>query len=281
MLGSALGRLGKSAELGETRDQPAPIVDRCRRGKSEKLMDPVCGQLREIGGGQFDRPRVFGPLAMHLRKVGCGLDAQFQVPEARGEFQRPVAGRERLVQLAEHRVEVYQGGADPASPMVVVQPLREGLGLAQVLQSPADFTELEKHMPQLETDFEVRLQCGLGLRQPLEDDKRLLEPDPGIRERRPRGRLLPGLPEILHRLFPQLPLDGVMGESFYLLAKAIRVQPFQRPDDPCVKLAAALLQQSAVRDLVRECVLEGVLEIWKEPRLVNELGGLQAVERAA
>ena len=106
-LGSALGRLGKSAELGKTRDQPGPIADRCGRGKIEKLMGPVSGQFREIGGGQFDRPRVFGPLAMHLRKVGCGLDAQFQVPEARGEFQRPGTGRERLVQLAEHRVEVY------------------------------------------------------------------------------------------------------------------------------------------------------------------------------
>ena len=71
--------------------------------------------------------------------------------------------------------------------MVVIQPLRENLGLAQVLQSPADFTELEKHMPQLETDFEARLQCSLGLRQPLEDDKRLLEPGTGIRERRPRA----------------------------------------------------------------------------------------------
>ena len=99
----------------------------------------------------------------------------------RAANSRPGCGRERLVQLAEHRVEAYQGGTDSASPMVVVQPLCEGLGLAQVPQSPADFTELEKHMPQLETDFEIRLQCGLGLRQPLEDDKRLLEPDPGIR----------------------------------------------------------------------------------------------------
>ena len=56
-----------------------------------------------------------------------------------------------------------------------------------------------------------------------------------------------------------------MGKPFYLLAKAIRVQRFHRPDDPRVKLAAALLQQSAVRDLVRERVLEGVFEIRKCP----------------
>ena len=106
-LGSALGCLSKSAELGETRNQPGPIVDRGGRGKIEKLMDTVSGQFREIGGGQFDRPGVFGPVAMHLRKVGCGLDAQFQVPQARGEFQRPGTGPERLVQLAERCVGVY------------------------------------------------------------------------------------------------------------------------------------------------------------------------------
>ena len=31
--------------------------------------------------------------------------------------------------------------------MVVIQPLRENLGLAQVLQSSVDFTEWEKYMP--------------------------------------------------------------------------------------------------------------------------------------
>ena len=66
-------------------------------------------------------------MAIHLREIGCGLDAQFQVAEARCEFQSPDAGRERLVQLAERRAEMYQGSADPASPIVVVQSLGETL----------------------------------------------------------------------------------------------------------------------------------------------------------
>ena len=171
--------------------------------------------------------------------------------------------------------------ADPASPAVVVQPLGEGLGLAQALQRPPDFTELAQHRPQLEADLEGLLQRGLALRQRLEDAQRLLEPDPGVRERRPRGRLESGLPEIVHRLLPQLAPDGVMGEPLDLLAEAIPVERLDRLDDPRVKLAAPLLQQAAVRDLVRERVLEGVLEVRKQPRLVEELGGLQAVEPAA
>ena len=57
--------------------------------------------------------------------------------------------------------------------------------------------------------------------QRFEDAQRLLEPDPGVQERRPRGRLEPGLPEIVHRLLPQLAPQGVMGEPLDLLVQAI------------------------------------------------------------
>ena len=71
-----------------------------------------------------------------------------------------------------------------------------------------------------------------------------------------------------------------MSEPLDLLAEAIGVGPLDRVDDPRVKLAATLLQQSTVRDFMRERVLEGVLEIRKEPGLVKELGCLQAIESA-
>ena len=58
------------------------------------------------------------------------------------------------------------------------------------------------------------------------------------------------------------------------------MERLDRLDDPRVKLAAALLQQAAVGHLVRERVLERVLEIREEPGLVEELGGLQVVEPA-
>ena len=141
-LGFVLGRLGESAELGEAHDQPAAIVDRRRCGGSEILVDPVGGQRREVVGGQLDHPLVLAPVVMRLLEIARGEDAESQVPEAPGDLQRAGAGHERLVQLAEQRVDVRHESADPASPAVVVQPLGEGLGLAQALQHPPDFTEL-------------------------------------------------------------------------------------------------------------------------------------------
>ena len=134
--------------------------------------------------------------------------------------------------------------ADPASPAVVVQPLGEGLRLAQALQHPPDFTELAQHRPQLEADLEALLQRGRALRQRREDPQRLLEPDPGLRKRRPRGRLGSGLPEIVHRLLPHLAPQRVMGEPLDLLAEAIPVERLDRVHDPRVELAPPLLQQA-------------------------------------
>src|SRR5262245_57784971 len=65
-----------------------------------------------------------------------------------------------------------------------------------------------------------------------------------------------------------------------MLGQPFRVKVFDRVDDPRVKLAPTLLQQSTVGDLVRERVLKSMLEIWVEFGLVEELGSLQAAEPA-
>jgi hypothetical protein len=103
---------------------------------------------------------------------------------------------------------------------------------------------------------------------------------PGVLERRPRGRLASGLAEIVDRLLPQLAPESVMGEPLDLAAEAIPVERLDRLDEPRVKAASTLLQQSPVRDVVRQRVLEGILEIWIQPGLVEKLGGLQVVESA-
>ncbi len=72
-----------------------------------------------------------------------------------------------------------------------------------------------------------------------------------------------------------------MGEPLGVLAEPVPVERLDRRDDPRVELPPALLQQPAVGDLVRERVLERVLEIRIEPGLVDELGRLQPVEPAA
>jgi hypothetical protein len=122
---------------------------------------------------------------------------------------------------------------------------------------------------------------GLALRQPLEHTERLLEPGPGVLEYGSSGSLESGLAEIVRRLLPQLAPNGVMGKPLDVLAEAIPVERLDRADDLRVKLAPTLLQQAPVRDLVRERVLEFVLEIGIEPGLVEELGGVQVVETAS
>ena len=106
-LGLIRGRLGESAELGETADHPEATVDRYRYGAvSERLVDPVGGQRREAIGGQLDRLLEIAPVEMRLREIGRGQDAEPQVPEAPGNLQCAGAGHQRLVRLAKQRVGV-------------------------------------------------------------------------------------------------------------------------------------------------------------------------------
>src|SRR5215472_957666 len=100
-LGRVLGRLSESAELSEAPDQPVAIEDRYRRGGSERLVDPGCGQRREVIGGQLDHPLVVTSVVVRLLEIDAGQEAELQVPEAPCDLQRLGAGHKRLVQLAE------------------------------------------------------------------------------------------------------------------------------------------------------------------------------------
>ena len=202
--GCILGCRREPAELGEAQDQPEAIEDGCRHKVSERLVDPVGGQRREVVGGQLDHPLVLAPIVMRLFEKARTEDAERQVSQHPCNFQRPRPARNRLLQLAEVSVGRRHDRTDTPAAVVVVQALGDGLGPAQALQPPPGFTELVQHRPQLEADVEGLLQCGLALGERLEDTQRLLKPDPSVRKRRLRCRFEPGLPEIVHRLLPQL-----------------------------------------------------------------------------
>ena len=91
----------------------------------------------------------------------------------------------------------------------------------------------------------------------------------------------PGLAEIGDRLLPQLAAQGVMGQPLDLLGEPVGREPLDRLDDAGVEGAPPVLEQAPVGHLVRQRVLERVLEVRKEPRLVEELGGLEVGEAAA
>src|SRR5215813_1848313 len=124
---------------------------------------------------------MLAPAVLRLLERATGENAKSYVSEAPGDLQRASASLERLVQSAEQCVEGRHGGAGPAAPALVVQPLGEGVGLQQALERPRDFAELHQRRPQLEADVEGLFQRGRALRQRREDLQRLLEPGSGIR----------------------------------------------------------------------------------------------------
>ena len=168
--------------------------------------------------------------------------------------------------------DAHARDGEAAAP-VIVQFLSEHLGFAHTGQER--LTELIQDHREVHPDLETLFQRRCALRQPLKGVERLVEPDPGVRERRPRGRFTSRLPQIPHRLVPHLGPVGMMGEPLDMLAEAIPVECLDRVDDPCVQLTATLLQQTAVSHLVGKGVLKRVLGIRKEARLVEQLSVLQ------
>ena len=84
--------------------------------------------------------------------------------------------------------------------------------------------------------------------------------------------------KIGNRLVPQLPAQGVVGQPLGLLGDALGREPLEGLGDASVERAPPVVAQPLVRHLVREGVLERVLEVGNEPGLVEELRGLKVGE---
>ena len=69
-----------------------------------------------------------------------------------------------------------------------------------------------------------------------------------------------------------------MSESIDVLGEAVGIERLDGLDDPGVEGAPPVLEQAAVRHLVGQGVLEGVLEVGKEASLVEKLAGLEGRE---
>ena len=72
----------------------------------------------------------------------------------------------------------------------------------------------------------------------------------------------------------------MVGQAFDLLVEPGRVEPLDLGDSAAMKFASTPVEQAGICDLVGQGMLEGVLEIRKQAGLVDELGGLQALEPA-
>jgi hypothetical protein len=119
-LGCIFGRRREPAELGEAQEQKEAIEDGCRHKVSESLVDLVGGHRRKVVGGQFDHLLVLAPKVMRVFEKARTEDAERQVSQRPGDFQRPGPARQRLVQLAEVRVGRRHDRTDTPTAAVVV-----------------------------------------------------------------------------------------------------------------------------------------------------------------
>ena len=71
-----------------------------------------------------------------------------------------------------------------------------------------------------------------------------------------------------------------MRQAFHLLGQPLRGERLQGLDNTGVQHPPPLLEETAIGHLVRQGVLEGVLALGEEPRLVEELGRLEVRQTA-
>ena len=131
----------------------------------------------------------------------------------------------------------------------------------------------------MEVDGQLGRLPGLG--ETAEGPERLLQVGNGLAVGGPRHGPEPGLAEIDDRLLPQLAAQGVVGQPLGLLGDALGREPLDGLGDAGVQGAPPLVEQAPVRDFVGERVLERVLEVRKEPGLVEELRGLEVRQLGA
>src|SRR5439155_18762620 len=107
-------------------------------------------------------------------------------------------------------------------------------------------------------------QTGGGLQRLVVQGKRV------ARRERSRRRL-GGTHEVRQRALPVLGRHVVAGQDAGDLRGAVAVERLERLRDPAVQRAPLGGGNRRVRDVVRECVLEGIRHLGKDTLLVDQL----------
>src|SRR5262245_65979905 len=92
------------------------------------------------------------------------------------------------------------------------------------------------------------------------------------------GCLDASLPAVHHGLVPYLTSQGMLSKPFRLLGQTVGIEPFHGFNYAGVQGTPLLAQKAAVGHVMGEGMLEGVFQLRKELRLIDELRGLQTVE---
>ena len=83
---------------------------------------------------------------------------------------------------------------------------------------------------------------------------------------------------VVHDLGPDLAPQGMVRQPFDLLGHLVPSTCLNNLDQARVQSPPPLLQEAAVGHLMRQGMLEGVLRVRVQTRLIEKLGGLQMCE---
>src|SRR5262245_22488894 len=108
-----------------------------------------------------------------------------------------------------------------------------------------------------------------------EGTERLLEIPHSLTVGRPRHSLLPRLPAIRQGLLPHLAPRGMVRQTFHLLGYPVSGKRFKGLHDSRMEHPTLLQQEAAIGYLVREGVLESVLVLGEQARLVEKFSSLE------
>jgi hypothetical protein len=84
-------------------------------------------------------------------------------------------------------------------------------------------------------------------------------------------RLLPCLPAVCQGLVPDLAPQGMVGEPSDLVGQAVSIERLQGLDDARVQHPPPPQQEAVVGHLLGEGMLEGVVRLGEQSRLIQEL----------
>ena len=159
-----------------------------------------------------------------------------------------------------------EAAVDAPEPPRIAERLGERQRLLEAVQVSTLLAERHQQLAQLEPDVDRLFHGRPGARQMAERRERLVEVCGGRRVRRAARRPRRGSAAPRHRLVPQLTLHRMMGEALDVVVEAVAVELPDRVHHRGMEGAAPGIEQALVGDLVRQRVLEGVLEVRERPR---------------
>jgi hypothetical protein len=141
--------LGEAPQFGQTPGHNATGEHRGRGDQAKARIAQLAGEQRHHLSRHVQRLLKVSHGTVGHAQVVLGHDLDVKRATGRGQGEGPLASRHSPVMLAHDIETVAQGAGDPPEPLVVAQPLGEGLGGAQVIEHPCKFPEWPQGIAQV------------------------------------------------------------------------------------------------------------------------------------